>query len=150
MITHGNNSIYHIADYLEQQIGNQPDAPTLRKDIDVAAMLTRLVGEDYDRAADVLVADRGEVSAILHEALEMLSPEGAVIALVRQRLSDEQRSLRVADLTERGDLDNAAISQLYAALAEQRTSSAEYRHLTDRIWEYLSNYAERRRYRSAP
>ncbi|QYB00176.1 hypothetical protein I1A62_03560 (plasmid) [Rhodococcus sp. USK10] len=150
MITHGSTSIGYIADYLEDQLGTHPDAPALRKDIYVAAMLTRLVGEDYDRAVDVLIADRAQVVDILSAATNLLPGGHALQMLLQQRLSDQQRSLRVADLTERGDLDNAVIAELHVALTSTDGQHNSHRQLLDQVWEYLGSYAQRRRYRSAP
>lgn len=163
MITGGAEGVGHIADVIERDLLPLAEDATRRAEIRVTAQLVRLAAEDYDRAVDVLMADRADLEPVLRDALPLLTRSGtgspdpaaadtaaadiaaadtALADDVRERLADRPDGYRVSVLRARSDRDLRVLDAVHEAL-EGRPDAAD---LVLRIWQVLHGHAARRRF----
>lgn len=147
MIVMGSEGICHIAQHVRQALLPAMSDPYLTTDLRFTAMCLDLIAEDYDRAVDVMVADREEVARIFETALPHL--DGELQVRVAQRLGCETTDLRVRSLAQRADDDMLVLIELHCASENgeqtRRTWTAD---VNTKIWRFIENYAERRKYNS--
>lgn len=150
MITDGSVSVGDIADLLESRLLEAADDDSARSDVRLAAMLVRVVAEDYDRVVDVLMADRAQIESLFTDCLRVLSDDmpDSLVDDIQGRLRDMQLGFRVSDLTARGDRDVAVLGRLRRHLEGHPHSSEVARRLND-VWRFIDDYTERRRYQFA-
>ena len=143
MITGGAEGIGHIADLIERDLLPQAADEPRRSEIRVLAQLVRLAAEDYDRAVDVLMADRADIVPILRDALPLLeTARDTLVDDVRERLADRPDGYRVSVLRARSDRDLAVLDAVHRVLGDRPDTGA----LVYRIWRFLDDFAERRRF----
>ena len=167
MITTGRSDIDKIAGIIGSRLS---DTTGTGADARTAAMLVRLVAEDYERVVDVLVSDRRQLEVLFSRARTMLDagsdscvepvgsattgPEekGPLLKALNARLSDDlDGSLRVSALSRRADEDLRLFSRLQAYLEERPESGAPdvREQLWLQAWQFIDDYTQRRRYEEA-
>jgi hypothetical protein len=147
MIVMGSDGICHVAQHVRQELLPAISDPYLTADLRFTAMCLDLIAEDYDRAVDVMVADREEIAKIFEMVLPHL--EGELHARVSLRLGCETKDLRVRSLTQRADQDMSVLIELHCASEDgEQTGRAWTADLNAKIWRFIENYAQRRKYHS--
>jgi hypothetical protein len=148
MIVKGPDGIAHIAQHVRQALVPSVADPYLITDLRFTAMCLDLIAEDYDRAVDVLVADRADIADIFKVALPYL--EDGLREQVRQRLDFETKDLRVRTLSQRADGDMAVLIELHR-ISEGGDEAGDgwAAEINAYIWRFIGNYADRRKYESA-
>jgi hypothetical protein len=106
------------------------------------------VAVDYDRAADNLVRELGELKEIFEVARRHVV-EDQLRARLSAAASTENKSLRVSDLSERSDEALRVLIDLHEVVENAREEGAQWADELDRlIWRFLEGYVERREFRS--
>ena len=144
MITSGSTSIEHVATVIEERLLLTATDPQVQADARLSAMLVRLVAEDFDRAADVLVTDRRELEPVL-ESCAAAVPE-VLRREISARLLDTGCSLRISDLRVRSDRDLRVLARVHDEVADRVESGDADPGLLDLLWHYLDAFTARRRY----
>lgn len=114
--------------------------PFGQQTISVAAGLAAMVGEEFDRAADRLLAENGAVRAILRDAMPLLAAD--LRARVAGTLGTSAASYRVSALQAENDALRGALVDVHAALSV--IDSVAARSIDGRIWEELVESTRRR------
>ena len=124
------------------------DAYTMA-DLGMLAGLVRMVGQDFDRAADVLVSDLEAARAIFREAATNIEDED-----LRRRMADavaaRPESLMIPVLNAHADTAMRVLIDLHAATEDAMAAGADWAPALDRrIWAFLDEYVAKRAYDSA-
>jgi hypothetical protein len=118
-------------------------------DIGMLAGLVRLVAQDFDRAAEVLMSDIDGAAVIFREA----APHTADAALKRRMAEAaalRPRSLRIEALNAQADFSTRVLIDLHAAVEAAADAGAEWAAALDhKIWAFLDDYVAKRAYDSA-
>ena len=114
--------------------------PFGQQTISVAAGLAAMVGEEFDRAADRLVAENGAVRTILRDALPLLAAD--LQASVAVALGTGSADYRVSALQAENDALRGALVDVHAAIDTIDSDAA--RAIDGRIWEELVESTRRR------
>lgn len=143
MIPKGASGVGHIAARLVADM--MPGASDLYMATDLAylSLLLTMVAQDYDRAADVLVAEEREVVAILRDAVPHLKDK-ALRARIVTAVDEAPKSFRVSELTARSDVLLRLLIEVHATV--ETDSAAWARELNNEIWRFLEAHAARRAY----
>lgn len=145
MIVKGSEGIRHVALHIRNGLLPSAADTYIASDMRFTAMCLDLIAEDFDRAVDVLLADREEMLAIFADASGSWSDP--LQARIVERLQKRPTDYRVQTLSELADSDMAVLIALHAQ-CEEAGKIPSALGLADRIWTFLGHYAERRRYRS--
>jgi hypothetical protein len=146
MIPKGTAGIENIsARILGNLLPKMDDAYTIA-DLAIMANLVGMVGQDFDRAADVLISDHKDITEILRDALPHIKDKS-----LRQRmeatLAAEVPSFRVEALNARGDIAMRVLIDVQDAVEQAQGSGAPWAAALDsRIWKFLDAYVARRAY----
>jgi hypothetical protein len=149
MIPKGSQSIGDLVMRIAQDlIPRAPDAYTAT-DIGYLTLLLTMIGQDFDRVADVLVAEHQEASEILTRALSHLDEPG-LKGRIEAALAATAPSLTVPDLNLRADQELAALIEVHTAVEAAMAAGAPWSEgLNAAIWRFLEGYAARRAYEVA-
>lgn len=124
------------------------DAYTMA-DLGMIAGLMKMVGEDFDRAAQVLSSDIEAMQAIFLEAQTHLADEDLkerMAAVVASR----PESLAIPVLNAHADVAMRVLIDLHAAVEDAVDAGADWAAALDcRIWTFLDDYVAKRAYDSA-
>lgn len=147
MIVMGKEGVGHLAKHLRQDLLSSISDPHMLADLRLMAVCIDLISEDFDRAVDVLAADREDLCVIFRQAAAFV--DAPFRAALRERLEIETKGLRVAALMARSDRDMSVMIELHqqAELAEQN-GKAWAAELNSLIWRFIEDYAARRAYQS--
>ena len=145
MIVGGSKGIAHLATHVRDEIFAQVSEPFVATNLRFTAMCLDLIAEDYDRAADTLVADRADLVAIFEQARTCVA--GALQVRLAERLAVANTGLRVSALTLRADSDMRVLIDLHTAVAADCGAGRDGAAALDaRIWRFIRDYAARRAY----
>ena len=145
MIVQGSEGISHVATNVRRNLVPRVSDPFLTTDLKFTAMCLDLIAEDFDRAVDVLAADRAELVAIFEQARPFV--ESVLQNRLEERLNASVSSLRVSALALRADEDMRVLIELHEMLERRgEAGRAEMEDLCLRIWRFIENYAARRAY----
>jgi hypothetical protein len=147
MIVKGSEGIAHVAKHIREYLLPKTTDAYVSRDIDLTAMLLDMISEDYDRAVDVLLADREEICAIFRQALPVVDDQ--LRERIEQSLSTEVCNMRVRLLTERADTDMKVLIALHEVVDDaEEKEEAWITTINLDIWQFIENYASRRAYLS--
>ncbi len=148
MIPKGAEGIAHIATrIMADLIPKTTDSYTIA-DLAMTASLIDMIGQDYDRAADVLVGDDADMRPILRDGLDHVV-EGVLKQRIVAALASRPASLRVQDLSAHADAMLKVLVDLHAAIeVAERQGAAWASEVNLRMWTFLDGYVEKRAYRS--
>jgi hypothetical protein len=124
------------------------DAYTMA-DLGMLAGLVRMVGEDFDRAAEVLTSDLEATRAIFREAEPHVDDPN-----LKRRMADvadsRPASLAIPILNAHADVAMRVLIDLHAAVEGALEAGADWAPGLDRrIWAFLDDYVAKRAYDSA-
>ena len=143
MIPKGSTGIAHIAGRIVQDLMPRAGDLYMATDLAYLSLLLGLVAQDYDRAADVMVAEERDILAILRNANAHLSDEG-LRKRIAAALDERPESLRVAELTACSDTLLRLLIEVHATV--ETDSAAWARQLDSEIWRFLEKHAALRAY----
>ena len=149
MIPRGAEGINHLAERMAADlIPKAPDAYTMT-DIGLTAALVRMVAQDYDRAADILVTEMEAMRGIFEHVAPHLS-DAAFKAQIAAQLAPWTGGLRIAALAERHDAMMRLLIGMQAGAEDGEAAGVPWAGpLNARIWTFLEGYVARRAYDAA-
>lgn len=146
MIPRGAEGLASIAAAIDSSLAPAVAGTPAAADTRLASMLVTVAAEEFDRAADVLIADRRELCELLAAARPEVSDE--LRRMIDERLADDaDGTLRVSSLQARADRDVRALGRLMAHLESSPPQITPRRLsvLLDQCWAVLESYTQRRR-----
>ena len=149
MIPNGSEGIGHLAARIfGDLVPKAPDAYAM-SDLAMIATLLGMAAEDYDRAADVLIADETEITAIFDAARPNIA-DTVLKARMASALAALPEGYRVSQLSARADAAMRVLIDLQGAVEiAQDEGSLWAVVLNCRIWRFLERHTERRAYHAA-
>jgi hypothetical protein len=124
------------------------DAYTMA-DLGMLAGLMRMVGQDFDRAADVLVSDLEGARAIFREAATCVA-DADLKRRMAEAVAARPESLAIPVLNAHADTAMRVLIDLHASVEDALEAGAEWAPALDRrIWTFLDDYVAKRAYDSA-
>jgi len=103
-------------------------------------VLLCMVAQDYDRAAEVLVAEHAALAPIFREAAAHLG-DAALKTRIADALAMEAPSLRVRDLNARSDVLLKLLIDVQAAVEDAEARGADWaKGLNAKIWGFLDTH----------
>jgi len=149
MIPKGSEGVGHLSTRIMADLLPKAADAYMGADLAMLASLVDMVGEDFDRAADVLVRDGEDIRAIFREALPHTQDQ-ALTTRMTAALETRPASLRVRDLSAWADDDLRLLIELHAAVETAQAEGAPWAAALDRtIWTFLDAYVARRSYASS-
>jgi hypothetical protein len=109
--------------------------------VGMAGMLTMMVAEEFERGADVLIAENTAVRALLTEGLGVVS-EAQKAAILGALATPAAPNFRISSLQAENDALRAGLIQLHAMVEAMDTPEAKA--LDTRIWDELIESTRRR------
>jgi ABC-type ATPase with predicted acetyltransferase domain len=124
------------------------DAYTMA-DLGMLAGLVKMVGQDFDRAADVLVSDLEAARAIFRDAAANIQ-DGDLKRRMAEVVASRPESLAIPVLNAHADTAMRVLIDLHAAAEDALDAGAHWAPALDRrIWAFLDEYVAKRAYDSA-
>ncbi len=149
MIPNGSEGIGHLAARIfGDLVPKAPDAYAM-SDLAMIATLLGMAAEDYDRAADVLIADETEITAIFDAARPNIA-DPVLKARMASALVSPPEGYRVSQLSARADAAMRVLIDLHAWVEIAQDEGLLWAvELNGRIWRFLERHTERRAYHAA-
>jgi hypothetical protein len=146
MIPKGSQAIGNLVARIGMDlIPRAPDAYTAT-DLAYFTALLGMVAQDYDRAADVMVAEHAALGPILGQAAARLD-DPALKARIQAAVSAEPASLRVSALAARSDATLKLLIDVHAAVEDAAAEGADWaRGLDEEIWRFLETHVAAQAY----
>jgi hypothetical protein len=149
VIPKGSAGIDHLATRMVTGLLPKAADAYMGADIGLLSALVRLVAQDYDRAADVLMSDIEAAVAIFREAAPDIADQD-----LKRRMAEaaawRPRSLRIGALSAHADRVLRVLIDLHAAVEAAADHGAEWAPALDRtIWGFVDDYVAKRAYDSA-
>ncbi len=146
MIPKGTAGIENISTrILGNLLPKMDDAYTIA-DLAIIANLVGMVGQDFNRAADVLISDHDDITAILYDALPHINDKG-LHQRMEAALDADVSSYRVEALNARGDTVMRVLIDVQNAVEQASDGGAPWAvKLNKKIWGFLDAYVARRTY----
>lgn len=110
--------------------------------VGLVAMTMGMAAQEYDKAADVRVAENREMRALFADAAGVVEDKGLKVRL-SEAAATEDTSFRISALNATNDALTKLLIELQATVEESRASWAA--GLEARIWDYLVASVERRK-----
>jgi hypothetical protein len=149
MIPRGSEAIRHLVTRIAQDLMPKATDAYTATDLGLFTALLGLVAQDYDRAAEVLVAEHAALLPILSEAATHLD-DGALTARIAETLAVPATSLRVSALTARSDAALKVLIEVHAAVEDAQAAGAAWAPaINDEIWRFLEAHVAAHAYESA-
>lgn len=149
MIPKGAAGIDHLATRMVTGLMPKAADAYMAADVGLMAGLVRLVAQDFDRAAEVLMSDIDAAAAIFRDAAPHIADQG-----LKRRMADvaasRPPSLRIEALNAHADVAMRVLIDLHAEVEAAEDAGAEWAPPLDRtIWAFLDDYVAKRAYDSA-
>lgn len=146
MIPKGSQAIGHLVTRISQDLIPKAADSYTAADLAQLSVLMSIVGQDYDRAADVLVSEHEVICSILRDASAALG-EAGLKARITAVLDVKPASLRVPDLNARADVTGKLLIDVHAAVEAAEAKGEPWAPpLNAKIWRYLEYFAANRTY----
>lgn len=146
MIPKGSQAIGHLVTRIAMDLIPKAADAYMATDLGYFTILMTMVGQDYDRAADVHVTEDAEISAILREAAPHLA-EGTLKTRIADTLGEKPASLKMAELNARSDKLLKLLIDVHAAVEDAKAAGAAWAgKLDDTIWRFLDAHVVRHAY----
>ena len=124
------------------------DAYTMA-DLGMLAGLVRMVGQDFDRAAEVLTSDLEGTRAIFREAEPHIVDDNLKRRMA-EVVASRPESLAIPVLNAHADIAMRVLIDLQATVENAADAGADWAAALDRrIWAFLDEYVAKRAYDSA-
>jgi hypothetical protein len=149
MIPKGAEGVGHLAARLVMETMPKAQDAYMAADLGMVAGLLGMVAQDYDRAAEVLVADDTEIRALFEEAAALpLPPE--IKDRMATALASRPAGLRISQLSAHMDRTMRILIDLHASVEEAEVAGAAWAGPFDgKIWTFPENHVARHAYDSA-
>jgi len=146
MIPRGSDSLGHLAMRIAVDLIPKASDAYAATDMGYFTVLLSLVGQDFDRVADIAVVEHEETLSIFDAAAPHL-----VDADLKRRIAEAKAkrlpSFKTADLNTRGDIETRLLIEVHEAVeAAVDRGEAWAGALDAQIWRFLDGYASRRAY----
>ena len=149
MIPNGREGIGHLAARVFADLVPKASDAYSMSDLAMIATLLGMAAEDYDRAADVLLADEAEIAEIFDAATSSIT-DPVLLARMSSAFALPPRDYRVAQLSARADAAMRVLIDLHATVEIAQDAGAGWAEmLNGRIWRFLERHTERRAYHVA-
>jgi hypothetical protein len=146
MIPKGAAGVGHIASRLVADLMPRASDLYMATDLAYLSLLLAMVAQDYDRSADVFVAEEREIVPILRDAAPHLNDE-TLRTRIAAAIDHPPKSLRVSDLTARSDTLLRLLIDVHAEVEVAEADGAAWAsELNKQIWRFLEAHASRRAY----
>lgn len=146
MIPKGTAGIKNISTHILGNLLPKMDDAYTFADLAIMSLLVDMVGQDFDRAADVLISDHSDIIVILRDALPHINDKG-LHQRMEAALAAEVSSCRVEALNARGDTVMRVLIDVQDAVEQAHSEGASWAvPLEDKIWGFLDAYVARRAY----
>jgi hypothetical protein len=148
MIPKGAEGIAHLGTrIMADLIPKASDSYTIA-DLAMTASLIDMIGQDYDRAVDVLVSDDFEMRPIIEDGARHLG-DGPLKQRIVAALASRPASLRVHELSAHADAMLKVLVDLHDAIEQADSQGAPWAFaLNLRMWAFLDAYVQKRVYRA--
>ena len=145
MIPKTSESLRHMAERVGADLIPKASDDYAAADLAFLTMMLSMIGQDFDRFADVHVREHAEMCALFEAAMPHLPAD--LQARARSALSIQIPGLLAHDLNARSDVTTRLLIDIHADVeARMDAGDAWARDLDARIWTYLDAYAQRRAY----
>jgi hypothetical protein len=149
MIPRGSQGVDNLATRIAIDLIPKAADAYMMADLGMLSGLVRMVGQDFDRAAEVLTTDVEAARAIFREAEPHIADED-----LKQRVADalasRPESLAIPALNARADVAMRVLIDLHAAVEAAGDAGDAWATALDRtIWAFLDDYVAKRVYDSA-
>lgn len=149
MIPRASQGIGHLITRIAQDLIPKATDAYAATDLAYVMALMSMIGQDYDRAADVLIGEHAAIVAILGKAKPSLTDD-ALVARIERAISIEPASLRIPDLNARADVTVATLIDVHAAVEDAEAAGRDWaRELNLEIWAFLDRFVADRAYEVA-
>jgi hypothetical protein len=146
MIPKASQAIGHLITRIAQDLIPKAADAYMATDLGYLAALMSIIGQDYDRAADVLVTEHEAICALLLEAAAVLD-DGGLKARIAAALDLRSPSLRVPDLNARADVTVKLLIDVHAAVESAGDAGSVWAEPVNlKIWDFLERFAANRAY----
>ena len=140
MIPKGALGVAHLVTRIAQDLIPKASDAYMATDLGYFTALLGMIGQDYDRAADVLVSEHEALVPILRAAADRLDDADLKVradaAVVMQ-----PASLRISDLAARSDITMTVLIDVHAAVEDAQAVGADWADaLNDEIWRFLETH----------
>lgn len=148
MIPKPSESLAHIGMRIMTDLIPKASDDYAAADLVFLTTMISMVGQDFERFADVHVRERGQMCDIFRRAMDHL-PD-ALQARTRAVLDLPPTSLLASDLNARADVTTRLLIDIHAWVEELSGKGDAWAFEMDRaIWTVLDHYAENRAYKVA-
>ena len=149
MIPEGAEGIAHLATRIVTDFVPKAVDVYTAADLGMLSALVTMVGQDYDRAADVLLTDVEEIKAIFTIAAPRFGDDALGQRMTRV-LAAEPEGRRIHQLNLHADAAMRVLIDLHARGEAAAAEGADWAPQLDQaIWTFLDSHVARRRYDSA-
>jgi hypothetical protein len=149
MIPKASQAIGHLVTRIALDLIPKAADAYMATDLAYFTALLSMIGQDYDRAADVLVGEHAALSAILGEAAAVIE-DASLKARIDEALRLRAASLRIPDLNARADVMVKLLIDVHAAVEAAEAAGSDWAGpLNQRIWTFLDRFAANRAYEVA-
>jgi hypothetical protein len=149
MIPKASQAIGHLVTRIAIDLIPKAADAYMATDLAYFTALLSMIGQDYDRAADVLVGEHAALVAILGGAAAVIE-DASLKARIAEALALRTASLRIPDLNARADVMVKLVIDVHAAVEAAEDAGRDWaRPLNLRIWTFLDRFAANRAYEVA-
>jgi len=149
MIPNAARGVSHIAARIAKDlVAKAPDA-YFAADLAYITGLLSMIGQDYNRAAEVFTSEHALICEILGEAEPHIA-SGELRTRIAGARALETPSLRIPDLAARADREMKVLIDVHAAVeAAEENQEAWARPMNKKIWCFLERFVANRAYEVA-
>jgi hypothetical protein len=146
MIPRGAQGVAHLVTRIAQDLIPKASDAYMATDLGYFTALLGMIGQDYDRAADVLVSEHAALIPILRAAADRLG-DADLKARTDAAVAMQPVSLRVSDLAARSDVTMTLLIDVHAAVEAAQARGAHWADaLNDEIWRFLETHVAAQAY----
>ena len=140
MIPRGSEAVRHLVTRIAQDLIPKAGDAYTATDLGYFSVLMGMIAQDYDRAAEVFVAEHAALAPIFIAAAAHLDDED-LAARIAAALALEAPSLRVHDLADRSDITMRLLIDVHAEVEAAAADGAEWaRGVDSAIWRFLETH----------
>lgn len=145
MIPKASESLSHISTRIAVDLIPKASDAYAGADLAFLTMMISMVGQDFERFADVHVREHAEMCAIFDKAMDHLP--AALKARAVEARGLKAASLRASDLNARADITTRLLIDIHAFVEQQMDAGQAWANdLNNEIWAFLDSYAKDRAY----
>ena len=140
MIPRGAEGVAHLVTRIAQDLIPKASDAYMATDLGYLTALLGMIGQDYDRGAEVLISEHEALVPILRAAADRLGDAG-LETRIDAAVEMQPASLRVSDLAARSDVTMTLLIEVHAAVEAAKAAGADWADaLNDEIWRFLETH----------